>query len=157
MGRKALPRDEMDLTEREHLVLDYLTGYISSRGYPPTVREICQYLGIKSTSTIHRDLHELEKRSFILRDPAKPRTIEILNSGRPDSIEGTEPATEQEMMVTHTMAQKGPTSSTSPSSEGSLPERRSWRIRMSASTFLSPLPSLPVPPGTSCWLSGEKA
>jgi len=97
MGRKALPRDEMDLTEREHLVLDYLTGYISSRGYPPTVREICQYLGIKSTSTIHRDLHELEKRGFILRDPAKPRTIEILNSGRPDRTETTAPATGQEI------------------------------------------------------------
>ncbi len=96
MGRKALPRDEMDLTEREHQVLDYLSGYISSRGYPPTVREICQHLDIKSTSTIHRDLHELEKRRFILRDPAKPRTIEILNSGHPENADTAGPETEKE-------------------------------------------------------------
>ena len=80
MGRKALPRDEMDLTEREHRILDYLSEYLSSRGYPPTVREICLHLNIKSTSTIHRDLNDLEAKNFIQRDPSKPRALEILNS-----------------------------------------------------------------------------
>ena len=85
MGRKALPRDEMNLTEREHQVLDYLNEYIKSRGYPPTVREICLHLNIKSTSTIHRDLNDLEEKHFILRDPSKPRALEILHTGRPDA------------------------------------------------------------------------
>ena len=87
MGRKALPRDEMNLTEREHQVLDYLTEYISSRGYPPTVREICLKLNIKSTSTIHRDLNSLEKMGFLLRDPSKPRALEILHTGRQQETE----------------------------------------------------------------------
>lgn len=87
MGRKALPRDEMDLTEREHRILDYLTEYLSSRGYPPTVREICLHLNIKSTSTIHRDLNDLEAKHFIQRDPSKPRALEILHNGRTESTD----------------------------------------------------------------------
>ena len=87
MGRKALPRDEMDLTEREHRILDYLSEYLSSRGYPPTVREICLHLNIKSTSTIHRDLNDLEAKNFIQRDPSKPRALEILHNGRTESTD----------------------------------------------------------------------
>ncbi len=87
MGRKALPRDEMDLTVREHQILDYLAEYISSRGYPPTVREICLQLNVRSTSTIQRDLNDLAKKKFILRDPSKPRALEVLHSGRPESGE----------------------------------------------------------------------
>ena len=84
MGRKALPTDDMNLTEREHRVLDYLEDSISKKGYPPTVREICNHFNIKSTSTIHRDLASLESKGFISKDPDKPRTIEILRSGRPE-------------------------------------------------------------------------
>lgn len=84
MGRKALPTDEMNLTEREHKVLNFLEDCIAERGYPPTVREICQKFGVKSTSTIHKDLNNLEKKHFISKDPSKPRTIEILKSGRPE-------------------------------------------------------------------------
>ncbi len=91
MGRKALPRDEMNLTEREHQVLDYLSEYISTRGYPPTVREICLHLNIKSTSTIHRDLNNLEKSGFLTRDPSKPRALEVLHSGRKDNSAAEEP------------------------------------------------------------------
>ena len=77
MGRKSLPTDEMNLTEREHQMLDFLKENIIKKGYPPTVREIGQRLGVKSTSTVHKDLSALETKGFIRRDPAKPRAIEI--------------------------------------------------------------------------------
>lgn len=77
MGRKTLPTDAMNLTERERRMLDFLTKSAIEKGYPPTVREICGELGVKSTSTVHKDLASLESKGFIKRDPAKPRAIEI--------------------------------------------------------------------------------
>lgn len=77
MGRRSLPTDEMNLTEREHRMLDFLKENIVNRGYPPTVREICEHLGVKSTSTVHKDLAALEAKGFIRKDPSKPRAIEI--------------------------------------------------------------------------------
>lgn len=85
MGRKAIPRDEMGLTARQHLILQYLTEYQNTKGYPPTVREICRHLDVKSSSTIHKDLKELEENNMILRDPSKPRAIELLYTADPSS------------------------------------------------------------------------
>lgn len=82
MGRKALPTDEMNLTEREHRVLDFMTKTALEKGYPPTVRELCEELNVKSTSTIHKDLSSLERKGFIRKDPAKPRAIEIVGLDR---------------------------------------------------------------------------
>lgn len=82
MGRKALPTDEMNLTVREHRMLDFLKETIVQKGYPPTVREIGRYLGVKSTSTVHKDLASLQKKGFIVRDPLKPRTIELVGFDR---------------------------------------------------------------------------
>ncbi len=82
MSRRPLPIDEFNLTEREHQVLDYLAECILGNGYPPTVREICDRLDIRSTSTIHRDLASLQQKGFIRKNPAKPRAIEILKNGR---------------------------------------------------------------------------
>ncbi len=82
MGRKALPTDEMNLTEREHRILDFMKKAALERGYPPTVREFCEVLHVKSTSTIHKDLASLEKKGFIRRDPSKPRAIEIVGFDR---------------------------------------------------------------------------
>lgn len=83
MGRRALPTDDMNLTEREHRMLDFLKDIISRKGYPPTVREIGEFIGVRSTSTVHKDLAALERKGFIVRDPAKPRAIEIVGfSGR---------------------------------------------------------------------------
>ena len=84
MGRKALPTDEMNLTEREHRILDFMKKAALERGYPPTVREFCEVLHVKSTSTIHKDLASLEKKGFIRRDPSKPRAIEIVGFDLPD-------------------------------------------------------------------------
>lgn len=64
-----------DLKIREKAILDYMKKEIAIKGYPPTVREICSALGIKSTSTVHKDLANLEKKGYVVKDPAKPRAI----------------------------------------------------------------------------------
>jgi repressor LexA len=70
---------DMKLTEREQKILDYMKIETKKKGYPPTVREMCQFLGIKSTSTAHKDLESLERKGLIRKDPTKPRAIEILD------------------------------------------------------------------------------
>ncbi|MGI6727485.1 MAG: transcriptional repressor LexA [Anaerovoracaceae bacterium] len=67
------------LKEREKKILTYMVTEIKKKGYPPTIREMCNSLGIKSTSTAHKDLSNLEKKGYIRKDPSKPRAIEILN------------------------------------------------------------------------------
>jgi len=67
------------LKEREKRILEYIVAEIKKKGYPPTVREMCSSLGIKSTSTAHKDIANLEKKGYIRKDPAKPRAIEILD------------------------------------------------------------------------------
>ena len=57
------------LKEREQKILDYMKEEIRSKGYPPTVREICAAVGIKSTSTAHKDIDSLEKQGYIRKDP----------------------------------------------------------------------------------------
>jgi len=66
-----------DLTKRQHEVLEYLKSYIEECGYAPCVRDICAALDLKSTSTAHAHLTKLERKGYISRDPAKPRTIMI--------------------------------------------------------------------------------
>ena len=65
------------LTAKQHQILDYLKDEILKKGYPPTVREICEKVGLKSTSSVHAHLSTLEKLGYIRRDPTKPRAIEI--------------------------------------------------------------------------------
>lgn len=67
------------LKDREKKILAYMKSEIKKKGYPPTVREMCNSLGIKSTSTAHKDLANLEEKGYIRKDPAKPRAIEILD------------------------------------------------------------------------------
>jgi len=66
-----------NLTRRQTEVLEYLKSYIEDCGYAPCVRDICAALDLKSTSTAHAHLTKLERKGFITRDPAKPRTIMI--------------------------------------------------------------------------------
>jgi repressor LexA len=66
---------DTDLKPREIRVLKYMREEISQKGYPPTIRELCSYLKIKSTSTIFRDLNKLSKKGYIEKDPAKPRAL----------------------------------------------------------------------------------
>ena len=67
------------LSEKQRKILDFLKQEILTRGYPPSVREICDAVGLKSTSTVHGYLERLEKKGLIRRDPTKPRAIEILD------------------------------------------------------------------------------
>ena len=71
------------LKERERKILLYMKDQIKAKGYPPTVREICQELHIKSTSTTHKDIANLEKKGYIRKDPSKPRALMIMD---PDSL-----------------------------------------------------------------------
>ena len=66
------------LTEKQKLILDYLKSAIKSNPYPPSVREICNAVGLSSTSTVHAHLETLERKGYIRRHPAKNRSTEIL-------------------------------------------------------------------------------
>lgn len=68
----------MDLTKRQREIFDYIGKYAAKTGYPPTVREIGQAVGLHSSSTVHAHLANLEKAGALRRDPSKPRAIEVL-------------------------------------------------------------------------------
>ena len=74
------------LKEREQRVLDYMKKEIREKGYPPTVREICNALNIKSTSTVHKDIANLEKKGYLRKDPAKPRALMIVDQGESTAV-----------------------------------------------------------------------
>ncbi len=64
---------------KQQQILDFIKDEILKKGYPPTVRDICEAVNLKSTSSVFSHLETLEKRGYIRRDPAKPRTIEIID------------------------------------------------------------------------------
>lgn len=70
-----------NLKERERKILTYMKEEIKKKGYPPTVREICAALNIKSTSTVHKDIESLVKQGFIVKDPSKPRALMLKGDG----------------------------------------------------------------------------
>lgn len=65
------------ITAKQKEILEYIKDEILKKGYPPAVREICEAVNLKSTSSVHSHLETLEKNGFIRRDPTKPRAIEI--------------------------------------------------------------------------------
>ncbi|MCM1185962.1 MAG: transcriptional repressor LexA [Lachnoclostridium sp.] len=65
------------ISAKQQEILDYIKEEILKKGYPPTVREICETVKLKSTSSVHSHLETLEKNGYIRRDPTKPRAIEI--------------------------------------------------------------------------------
>jgi len=67
------------LTARQQQVLDYIRTTINGRGYPPSVREICDAVGLSSPSTVHSHLNSLVDAGAIERDPAKPRAIKVVD------------------------------------------------------------------------------
>ena len=70
------------LKERERKILNYMREEIRKKGYPPTVREICSALNIKSTSTAHKDISNLVKAGYIKKDPSKPRALMLVDMER---------------------------------------------------------------------------
>lgn len=67
------------ISAKQKEILEYIKSEILSKGYPPAVREICEAVDLKSTSSVHSHLETLEKNGYIRRDPTKPRAIEILD------------------------------------------------------------------------------
>ncbi|WP_199614723.1 transcriptional repressor LexA [Paenibacillus alkalitolerans] len=66
------------LSNRQQAILDFIRNEVRDKGYPPSVREIGEAVGLASSSTVHGHLDRLEKKGFIRRDPTKPRAIELL-------------------------------------------------------------------------------
>lgn len=67
------------ISAKQQEILDYIKSQILERGFPPAVRDICEAVHLKSTSSVHSHLETLEKNGYIRRDPTKPRAIEILD------------------------------------------------------------------------------
>ncbi len=67
------------LKDRERKILNYMKEEIKTKGYPPTVREICTAIGIKSTSTAHKDIESLVRQGYLVKDPSKPRALMVVD------------------------------------------------------------------------------
>lgn len=74
-----------ELTKRQQQILDFIRAELHRRGYPPSVREIGEAVGLSSSSTVHSHLAALESKGFIRRDPSKPRALEVLDFRDTDS------------------------------------------------------------------------
>jgi repressor LexA len=70
------------VTERQRAILDYLREFVDEHGYPPTVREIGEAVGLSSPSTVHAHLAQLERAGLLRRDPTKPRALELTDRRR---------------------------------------------------------------------------
>ena len=67
------------ISAKQKEILEFIKDQILTRGFPPSVRDICEAVHLKSTSSVHAHLETLEKNGYIRRDPTKPRAIEILD------------------------------------------------------------------------------
>ena len=72
----------MELTDRQRQILEFVNAHVERHGYPPTVREIGQAVGLTSPSTVHAHLAKLESSGLIRRDATKPRALEVIEGGR---------------------------------------------------------------------------
>lgn len=68
-----------ELKDKQILILNCIENFTKENGYPPTIRELCNLSGIKSTSTVHNNIKKLTKEGYIVNDPTKPRTIMLTN------------------------------------------------------------------------------
>ena len=75
------------LADPQQVILDYMISFTEEHAYPPSVREICAAVGLKSTATVHTHLRNLEKRGLITRDPAKQRAVFINTDQLPEKEE----------------------------------------------------------------------
>jgi repressor LexA len=71
------------LTTRQREIYEFITEYVDGHGYPPTVREIGEQVGLASPSTVHAHLANLERAGYLRRDPTKPRALELVGRERP--------------------------------------------------------------------------
>jgi repressor LexA len=81
------PEGSALLTRRQQEIWEFLVSYVDSHGYPPTVREIGQQVGLASPSTVHAHLANLERAGLIKRDPTKPRALELTGRVRTEAVD----------------------------------------------------------------------
>jgi repressor LexA len=85
------------LTARQQEIWNYLVEYVDRHGYPPTVREIGEQVGLASPSTVHAHLANLERAGLLRRDPTKPRALELIGRERRESAPVAAPSTETDV------------------------------------------------------------
>src|SRR3981189_3412120 len=74
------------LTDRQQQIWNFLVEYVDSHGYPPTVREIGEEVGLASPSTVHAHLANLERAGLLKRDPTKPRALELIGREKAEPL-----------------------------------------------------------------------
>ncbi len=88
-GRGGL---DTGLTERQRTILDVIRASVTSRGYPPSIREIGDAVGLTSTSSVAHQLRTLERKGYLRRDPNRPRAVDVRGADTPSSIVATDVA-----------------------------------------------------------------
>jgi repressor LexA len=96
------------LTGRQQEIWDYLVGYVDRHGYPPTVREIGEAVGLASPSTVHAHLANLERAGMLKRDPTKPRALELARGRDRDGAEAPAAAGMHKLPLMGEIAAGGP-------------------------------------------------
>jgi repressor LexA len=96
------------LTGRQQEIWDFLVDYVDRHGYPPTVREIGERVGLASPSTVHAHLANLERAGYLKRDPTKPRALELLQHRRRDAAPVGQEAPFQQLPLVGQIAAGGP-------------------------------------------------
>ncbi len=87
------------ISKKQSMILEFLKEEVSKKGYPPSVREICQAVHLKSTSTVHTHLTRLEELGYIRRDPTKPRAIEIYDFDQHAPVDNVIPLTRDTQFI----------------------------------------------------------
>jgi repressor LexA len=96
------------LTGRQQEIWDFLVAYAGRHGYPPTVREIGEAVGLASPSTVHAHLANLERAGLLRRDPTKPRALELVGQRRAEAAEGGERVEVHRLPLVGEIAAGGP-------------------------------------------------
>ena len=96
-----------ELTGRQREIWSFLVGYVDRHGYPPTVREIGEAVGLASPSTVHAHLANLERAGLLRRDPTKPRALELVGRGK-SAAKGAEVAELPKLPLLGQIAAGGP-------------------------------------------------
>jgi repressor LexA len=100
------PADARDLTDRQRAILEVIHGHVDDHGYPPSVREIGDAVGLRSSSSVHAQLAALEDKGYLRRDPTKPRALEL---GRdPETALGMRPSSSRNIPLVGEIAAGGP-------------------------------------------------
>src|SRR5262247_2346077 len=80
------PAEAEPLTARQRRIVDFIADTVQKRGYPPTVREIGEAVGLTSSSSVHAQLANLERRGMLRKDPTKPRAMTLSESERAEGV-----------------------------------------------------------------------